>query len=175
MTLQHQDTNLVSPNQQYEYLLQELNAIATETSYEIREIYARAKYAVGETICTSPLYVSNKKKLLERISDDMEVTLRELYYCVQFYDIVAELASGNLDAYIADLPFGKTLSWTKVKKHLPTHHMPLEQLKVREKKEKLKLRAPRIKKSIYYSQEKIGKVWTQADHQFMMDHLKVKL
>lgn len=161
--------------QQYEYLIHELNAIAVETSYQMREAYARGKFMIGQTIHDSTLYdKKGRRPLIERIAADMEVNEREIYYCIQFYEKALELAGGDFDGYAMTLPFGKEISWTKIKKHLPTYSMSEEDRMKRAAKERLKLRAPRIKRSIKYSQEKIGKVWTQEDHDFLYEHLKVQ-
>jgi hypothetical protein len=152
--------------ERYEYLLQTLSAIATEAGFNMRMTLIEAKYQIGEAIVTGGWYQKGvhgqSKGIIDRIGTDMGVSSRDVYYCIQSYNVAIE--HGGLDEWLATLNVGKNLSWSMCKSLLPgKDEEPEDKGGDREKSVKTDRRS-----AANYTKALIGHIWTQ-DHQLDLE------
>lgn len=155
----------LSENEQYEFLIQEVLSILTEASFDLRMRLVEWKLKLGETVLHNGLYQryahQNNKKILERLCRDVQLSIREVYYCIQFARQVEEV--GSLDQWLEEHPLDKTISWTQVKRLLPAEKAPPPD------------DYPEVyrdwKEAINLARRRVGKAWRKYDQMRLEEYL----
>lgn len=100
----------VLPEDQYQELAQELDAAYTEYSFQEREIRVEAMHTLGGIIrrFTSDAQIT---PLLQQLAQDLNKSERQLWYCVQAYDL-----DPDYNSFRNRLPDGKAATVSSVKK-----------------------------------------------------------
>jgi len=101
----------------YEALLEELQAIATESVWNSRLELLRGKWLIGQTICQSEGYLKQQGKkgsFIQTISKDINRSQSDIYFCVQFYE---KYVFDDFSKALEKLPEGKNCSWNKMVNH----------------------------------------------------------
>jgi|TARA_R100001530_G_scaffold3921_1_gene5574 hypothetical protein len=169
----NQPTDL-SANEEYEYLLQDLQAIAVEASFIAREVLSKAKHDIGRTVLDSGLYqrgirtADGEPSMVATLAQDMQIGKRDLYDCLKFAR-EAQLV-GGYQAFLDQHNLGKNLSWSGIKKLLG----PAEPEEGVESGNRQANRADR-KKAVLYARRCIGRVFTERDLEYIVNVLAIKL
>ena len=98
-------------------LIEESQAIVTETKFNAQMVAVEGKHQLGERIAEDPLYRKYGKGnqgFLDEIATEVGIGKTELYYCVRFYLKYPKFAQA-----CKQLPDGKAITWHKVKMLLP--------------------------------------------------------
>jgi|TARA_R100000049_G_C1940254_1_gene84322 hypothetical protein len=167
-------TNL-SPNEEYEYLLHDLQAIAVEASFTAREVLSKAKHDIGRTVLDSGLYqrgirtADGEPSMVATLAQDMQVGKRDLYDCLKFAR-EAELL-GGYQAFLDAHSLGKNLSWSGIKKLLS----PAAEKEPGVDAEQRTLHRADRKKAVMYARRCIGRVFTERDLEYIVNVLAIKL
>lgn len=165
-------TTEMTEAERYSYLLQTLTAIATEAGFNMRMTLIEAKYAIGEAIVTGGWYQKGvhgqSKAIIDRIGRDLDVSTRDVYYCVQSYNIAQE--HGGLDEWLSTLNVGKNLSWSMVKGLLPgKSDEPQEEV------DRSRTHKPDRRSAAAYTKQLIGQTWTEDHQRYLEGQLGVRL
>lgn len=149
----------ITLQEEYELILGQIQAIMVETEFRIREQTIEAKYEIGRTIVTSRYYEryqAESGSVVQKISDDLGINRREVYYCIQFFNQVAELTEGNREEWITSHKgAGKQISWAWIKARLP--------LKAGEEPPTPPRRKARPKPALEFTGARVGAVWSERD------------
>ena len=101
-------------DQWYLYLVEDCQAIITETIFNSRWALVEGYHQLGERIATDENWQKNATgngRTLKDLAICLDKSERTLYYAVRFYDTYPELNS---------VPEGKNISWNKlITKYLP--------------------------------------------------------
>jgi hypothetical protein len=162
----------------YQALREEANGILVETETASRLEILRGKWMLGEAVFNHLEYVGQEKggrgveSFATRFAKDLSadgrrVSPREVRRCVNFYVKYPNLhiAPGQSleeteGAFsVIPLPGGKTLSWKLISREL----LP-EPTKV--------FRITKNDRVLAYSQQAVGRIWTDADHLFLKGQLR---
>jgi len=137
----------------YQYLLDDLQAILVERRYQARELKIRTMHEVGQSVLTSPLYEGNAAPLLRRLGQDLALGRSELYACIQFAQ-----AEPDLEQFLSAHADGKVLSWATVKRQLlpanPQAPVAVDRPAARA-----------------YSLSQVGAVWSREQHEALCQRL----
>lgn len=101
----------------YESLIVDCDAIITEGVFNSRWTLIQTYHDLGERI-RKEKDKAPTTKLVKQVAKDLDVTERNIWYAVQFYDAYPD---------INQLPEGKNISWSKVKKLLSSGDEEYEQ------------------------------------------------
>lgn len=103
---------------QWKALIEESQAIVTETKFNAHMVMVEGKHQLGERIASDPLYRKYGKgnqDFLDEVAKEVGIGKTELYYCVRFYLKFPKFAQA-----VQTLPADqKTLTWHRVKMLLP--------------------------------------------------------
>lgn len=106
----------------YDHLIEECQAIATETIFRSNMELIEGKHAIGERICKEPNFKKiqgSKQAILGHVFKDIGIGRNEGYACVAFYEKYPNFSSGK-----ENFKEGKNLSWTKIKHIYLPHKKP---------------------------------------------------
>ena len=104
--------NALTTSGWYQSLVDDLTAIYTEGIFTARWEVIKCYHGVGERIITDEdyqRYASGNGKLLSRVSEATNISERDLYRAMQFYNLYPDLNK---------LPDGKNISWHKIVNNL---------------------------------------------------------
>ena len=111
-----QEITTISPNsEEYHALVEECTATATELYTQHKWVLIEMYHTLGRTIRD---YVSPEVQITQLLRDlaaDTGIHERNLWYAVQFYDQYPI----TIDELPGQLPGGKEISWTQIRKELP--------------------------------------------------------
>jgi hypothetical protein len=103
----------------YGYLREEVSAIIHETAFRIESEKLKSKWLVGKSIIDFHSDRRYGDAVIKRLSSDLSVGERDLYYCVKFADKFPHLLDqyNEIDVGVIEVD-GKTPTWTKIKQDL---------------------------------------------------------
>ena len=97
-----------SEEEWYQSLVDDCKAIITEAVFNSRWELIAGHHAIGKRIVTE-VNLNRKdiygKKILSRVTESIGMRERDLYRCIQFYEMYPDLNK---------LPHGKNISWHKI-------------------------------------------------------------
>ncbi len=122
-------TKAIIKDEWYDTLVEECQAIITETIYVSRQAIIEGKHQIGLAICTNPQFKKmqgNREANLQQLFQDIGLGRSEGYACVSFYEKYP-----NLSTLLEKSEDQKNLSWNKIVKsylYTPTqaHHKECE-------------------------------------------------
>ncbi len=103
---------------QYQHLLEELTAIVAETKFNMEMELVKGKWMLGRTIVEYGPKIEYGKAVVSKLSEDLGLSEREIYYCIKFAKKFPNLMEPGTDNFkIEEIPVeGKTVHWSKIKK-----------------------------------------------------------
>lgn len=99
----------------YNNLIEECQAIITETVYISRQALIEGKHQLGERICRDPYFrklSGSRNATLKKIFEDIGIGRSEGYACVAFYEKFPKLSAG-----VERFTEQKNISWDKIKRN----------------------------------------------------------
>jgi hypothetical protein len=110
-------TNLpIQYNERYEQLQEDVRAICSEVYFRVESEKLKGKWLVGKAIIDFAPERKYGKAIIKKLSNDLNISERELYYCVKFVDkypiFIDTDGEPNLDSLEIE---GKTPAWSRVK------------------------------------------------------------
>jgi hypothetical protein len=113
-------TNLpIQYSNQYDELQEEVRSIISETHFKIESERLKGKWWVGKSIIDFAPHRKYGKAVIKKLSSDLGISERELYYCVKFAEKFPVFLDKHNEPEINSLEIeGKTPSWSRVKSEL---------------------------------------------------------
>ncbi len=103
----------------YDEMVQECQAIITETLYRSRQELIEGKHQLGERICSDSNFrkmQGSKTANLQKLFEDIGIGRADGYACVAFYQKFPNLSAG-----VESFKEQKNISWDKIKRnYLPS-------------------------------------------------------
>ena len=176
MTLVPADYDEMSPVEQHQLLIEEIQAIRTERGFNARTELVLGKYEIGKAIITSPLYSRYTRgvgNLIGQVGEEVGLGWRSIYDCCRFYNAVE--VAGGFEAYLDYHGMGKQMSWAQILTLLPQRNAD-----VSEEEEKRLDRAPTPEradraKAATYAKKRVGEIWRPQDQIRIEQSLGVKI
>ena len=105
----------------YGELKEEVRAIVSEIYFRVESEKLRGKWLVGKAIIDFAPHRQYGEAVVKKLSDDLDISERELYYCVKFVEKFPLFLDRHNEPELESLETnGKTPTWTKVKNELLT-------------------------------------------------------
>ncbi len=125
---------------QYHQLQEEVRAIVSEVYFRVESEKLKGKWLVGKAIVDFAPERKYGNEVIKKLSSDLDISERELYYCVKFVEkypvFIDNAGEPNLDELGIE---GKTPAWSRVKLELLSGESPCGHEKTKVKKTEIEV------------------------------------